>query len=189
MSHSPQPRVDVATELSNVKALVDDALNSVRMLHPAITESMASDVLPAQLPEPANSLYQTLYHELDEARAALTELEERLALPRWKFLSGRLLLKEEYYALCADDLGWPDRGSLGLAGVSGLTDFELYTFFHYEDDQWMGLINPSESPRRKGRIGLRLGRPPEEIPLTGLRLDQRDFFAEFLPAVFTRFSR
>ncbi len=56
---------DIATTLSRIATLMDEALNSVQILYPAITETMASDALPLEAPEPEISLYRTLHHELN----------------------------------------------------------------------------------------------------------------------------
>ncbi len=181
--------LDLAKTLSKLARLMGDALSSVQILYPAITETMASDVLPLEAPEPGMSLYRTLHHELEEARAQILVLSERIAArPRWKFLNGYLLSQEEYYALCLDDIVWPNRKKLGLQKLGTLTDFEMYRMFHYEDDERIGIINPDAAPRTNDRVGARFGRPPEEIPLTCLRVEQRQFFAEYLPDVFARFA-
>ena len=179
----------LATRLGSLRKVLDEALNSFHLLYPAITETMASDVLPLEYPEPATSLYRTLYHELTSARSQVGDLFEAMAAqPRVKFLRGLLLTETEYYALCMEGIVWPDRRALGLGQLGELTDCDLYRLFHYEDEQWVGLINPSEVPRKNGRTGVRIGRPPEEIPLTGLRPEQREFFSRNLSAVFSRFA-
>ena len=186
-----QPDAAWSDDIKRVIAWLDDALQTVRMLHPAINATMASDVWPPEPPEPGTSLHYTLYYELQRARKEAIDLCERLSSrPAADFLDGRLLSAEEFHALGADGITWPDRAAIGLAAPADVTDYELYRLFHFEDDRWRGLINPAAKPRDQssGRIGLCIGRPPEEIPRAQLRPEQEEFFAKHLPQVLARFA-
>jgi hypothetical protein len=174
-----------------VIALLEAALETVHMLQPAVSETMASDVFPQESPEPGTSLLRTLYHEVDQARTLARHLSERLIFrPADRFVRGQLLSVEEFHASHSAGVNIsPNRAGLGLPAPAHVTDYELYRLLHYEDDHWIGMINPALAPRdlSSGFIGMRVGRPPEELLRAGLRPEQEAFFAEHMPEVLARF--
>jgi hypothetical protein len=124
---------------------------------------------------------------MDAVRSGLGNLFDRLCSePAHHLLVGRRLTREEFFLLAAaGDLLYSNKA----VGLSAHDDYEVHEMFHYEDQERVCHINPDLKPRSSnGRLLLRFGVCPEEIPLAGLRGEQRKFFEEKLPEIAARFK-
>jgi hypothetical protein len=139
-----------------------------------------------------SKLVATALADLGEAlstiqRAQVTAWNRFTASPLESLVRGTPLSPEQYYLLSAMGVV---RATAKHLGLSEWDDHEAFTMLHYEDDGWSGYINPAEQPRdvSSNRAGLQFGRPPEELPVRGLRPEQRRFFEQHLPTVLARFA-
>ena len=177
-------------ELRRISASVENAEASLRALHEWLWHTaVAADALPRQLPQDAAALLHILQVELSRIREAERHAFERYAAgPAAKWAQGKMLTREEYYVVAAAAAPFVTAKQLGLSDVD---DYDLFCLLCYEDDERLAYINPFEKPRdrRSGRVGMRIGRPPEELTATALRPEQHEFFAEHLPDVYARFRR
>jgi hypothetical protein len=158
---------------------------------------VADDVVPREVPEPLASHLKALAQELDRARGAAAQAFDRYSDgPLEKMLHGWLLSREEYYLCRAMGM---DFGTARELGLSEFEDYDVYRMLRYEDDKRLTYINvhevqetlqketPPEGVTEK--IHLRFGSPPEECKRRYLRPEQQEFFLNYLPRVYARFSK
>ncbi len=185
---------DEIRQIKHILESVEHATEGLRVLDQWLWGNVVGhDVLPCEMPEPARSSLERLRQELASMRRAGQELFSRFSSgPVAELLDGHRLTREEYYLLAAADI-WEmiPWGTAKQLGLSPCDDFEVFSFFWYQDNMRFGYINPEEVQRDPGsqRVRARFGRPPEEIRLSALRPDQREFFERYLPAIYARFTR
>jgi hypothetical protein len=113
--------------------------------------------------------------------------------PREKYLSGQQLTREEFYLLAV-------QGILIIPSETGLEEaYKEFDHYRYEDNEWMGYINPAEPPdppsvpgRNGGwtqKVHIKVGILPEQVRIKFLREDQLKFFRKFKPKLFSRFRK
>ena len=64
--------------------------------------------------------------------------------------------------------------------------YEVYTHYHYEDDKCVALINPAKQKEKKC---VNMGIEPERVRISFLRAEQKAFFEESKPEIFSRFRK
>jgi hypothetical protein len=147
---------------------------------------VGDDVLPRSLPEELNPLIHSIAECVKNIDASAGSAFERYSGgPCGLSLSGYKPSEDQYYILAAMG-AWRDVAH-GL-GLSPLTEFEVFSMLHYEDDHRRGYINSEEKPPVHGIARMRLGIPPEEVSKAALRSEQCQFFKQYLPAVYDRFA-
>jgi len=186
---------DAGPETSESAPEIRDILRTIEELNHRLFSRAIGQLEPLQKPEQlVNELGMALHAIEGAARAAF---ERYSSGPVIKFARGIPLTPEEYHYLCASGLDWGAKD----AGLSPLTDFEVFSMFFYEDDKRHTLINPdalARWPRGPAEVGVevvhdrvfaRLGTPPEELSLSALRPEQKDFFQDYLPKIYARFKQ
>jgi hypothetical protein len=105
---------------------------------------------------------------------------------------------EEFYVVAAI-VGAPPMTAKQL-GLSPVDDFELHSMLCCEHETRHVYINPELTPPEplpepdedgvhQWTAGLRFGAAPEELRLSALRPEQREFFKKHLPDVYARLKR
>ncbi|MGO9137236.1 MAG: hypothetical protein ACLQBC_06155 [Syntrophales bacterium] len=148
-----------------------------------------------EIPDTLRTLHNELFEELETIDWTIKDLRFRFfRYPNNKWLTGQQLTREEYYLLAA-------QGILRIPSVSGLREaYEEYSLYYlYEDDEAKGYINPCQEPTSppvpqangsmKIKCGAILGITPEDVKTSFLREDQKDYFREFEPDLFSRFKK
>ena len=126
-----------------------------------------------------------------DIRNRVSDLFRRLcAEPSSKFLSGYRLSREQYYLTRA--MG-SDLLSAFELGLSPVPDHVLLHHMYYADDNIRCYVNPAAQVRNadpdvEQRVGLRFGRPPEDLSRRSLRREQLAFLERYLPNVLSRFG-
>jgi hypothetical protein len=173
---------------ADFNALRADIDSSVKILFQLIT--MVREHSGGHLDPDLESLFTRLVELLDHSRGTTQTLCERLVWrPVQRFLRSLELTREEYYMTVAAGM---HSYTAKAAGLSAFDDFEIFTFFCYEDEERRCYINPSMQPLPPGRIRLHgggLGEPPENLSWSKLRPEQQAFFTEYLPSIAERFER
>ena len=174
-------------ELRRIEASVQNAERALRALCDSLGAGVLHDISPRASPKGAATAIERLVAELAAIRDAQRQALERYCLePAEKWYRGQLLTREEYYLFAASVECFMTAKQLGL---SQMDDYDVFCLMCYEDDDCRCYINPFEWPRdsSSGKVGLRIGRPPEELRADALRSEQREFFARYLPEVYPRF--
>ena len=180
---------DWCEELRKLIAAADALENAVRMSESWARETgVASDILPRDVPDPHHRKLPSTTVAVRERRRLAAELFEELCTrPAASFLGGSRLSRQQYYLLRA--LG-AEFGTAHALGISPCDDFECFENLYYSDDFWKGYINPTERPGDPAvrTVGMRFGRPPEELSRRALRPEQQKILASYLPDVMARFA-
>ena len=144
------------------------------------------------IPEALEANIEGLGRAASEAQNSISELFALVCSePTARFLTGLPLCREQYYLVRATG---SDILSAYVLGLSPVLDHVLLAHLCYEDDHQRCYINPHAQVRKEripGEIrlvGLRFGRPPEELSRAALRPDQAAFLKEHLPEVYERFA-
>jgi hypothetical protein len=120
--------------VGDIRAIINsarDAMETLRLLLPAIREGVASDALPVQDPEPATSLYGTLVRELELVERRANELLDRLCVePSSRVLRGQLLSYEQFHALRCGGVPLP---AVQPWVAPPLSEYDTYLLMYYDD--------------------------------------------------------
>jgi hypothetical protein len=174
-------------ELYAMRGQIDELRFALRTVEDWVWEKVVGhDVLPRRFPQELQPAFERIKERLGEIESnAGISIDRYSDRPRL-FLTKAYPLSEEYfYVLQAMGLF---RGITKGLNLSPVSDFEAFMLMRYEDEQRRGYINPAESPRKDGMIGIRFGAPPEEINRSDLRPEQLEFFQQYLPQVYARFA-
>jgi hypothetical protein len=189
-SNGGREMIDVFFEkLRAIAASVEDAQRSLAVLDKWLWETIvARDVWPQELPAGAAAPLQQLESELAKIQEAQREAFEYYfagLVQRW--FKAKPLTREEYHLVAACVGSFMTAKQLGLSEID---DYDVYSLLCYEDDTCWCYIDPFARPRdpSSGTVGLRVGRPPEELKASALRPEQREFFARYFPEALARFQ-
>lgn len=178
----------IADDMRRLCSLLDEGNEASHAVSVWAWENVAaSDCLPRELPPELSALLERLCRSTDTARSIGNTLFDRLcSAPVALYLNGYLLTHEQFHLLAAQ-------------GIMFDCTYNAFRMLHYEDDDRRCYINPNETPlpppeidQQGGihqRVGLRLGKPPEEILWNRLRPEQQDYFQQYLPEIAARFRR
>jgi hypothetical protein len=174
-------------ELERISASVDRAEEALRELYDWASRGVGKDVWPRELEASVAAPLKRLTTEIEQIRQAERAAFDRYAaMPASKWYRGHSLTHEEYHLFVAHTGPFATAKSLGLFE---LDDYDVFRLMCYEDEDSYCYINPFEQARdhTPGKVGRRIGRPPEELNVTALRPEQHEFFARYLPEVYARF--
>jgi hypothetical protein len=169
---------------------IDVALDALRFTSDWLWRNVvADDVWPRQMPEELAVALEKMDGALRAAKDFARYPGEHVAS---KFLAARVMTRDEFYTLCALGGGPP----FNVSGLCPFDEYEIYTFFCYEDDEQWTYINPDKKPPTPSTLSLGVvvklvggfGIAPEEVRISFLHPDEREFFRKYLPEVFARFK-
>ena len=131
----------------------------------------------------------------------LSTVEQTIYNLRWCFggnlwdkcLKGQRMTREEFYLLAA-------QGIMKIPSETGMGDaYDEYNYYFYEDNEQRGYINPSARPdpppvpKLDGgwtqTISQEIGIVPEDVKISFLNEEQKDFFKKYKPELFLRFKK
>jgi hypothetical protein len=125
-----------------------------------------------------------LYQRFESVQKEVSEVSETLLFPAHKFAEGRPLSEEEFHMLMGQKILTIERGP-GFA-----SDYEFFMCFYYQDDDSEGYINIKSPLPQKGckrRLRLFGEIEPEKVRIKRLRDEQKKFFENNFPEIFSRF--
>lgn len=150
---------------------------------------VAKDVIPSEMPNEVSDTLALLTKQIRTIKETNDNMRWYFcSQPLRKFLGAEPLTREEFYLLAAI-------GIVRIPSTTGKEEaYEEFRHFLYEDDKNRGYINPGKKPHPpsfegpgKVRVDLQIGMRPEDVKVEFLRKEQRDYFENFNPELFSRF--
>ena len=173
------------------KQKFDDITARLEKINVALT-SIAELMEPIEIKRACGKIYQEVRY--------LIEISNDIryyfcSQPVDKLIGGRPLTIEEFYLLAA-------MGDIHISSRTGNEEsYEEFRHYLYEDDERRGYIIPSQkpdplppiSPTSNGIIWhkthpLQIGLTPEDVRISYLKEDQKNYFEKYFPQVFCRFK-
>ena len=174
----------IADDIRHLLSLLDQALEMAVDIRKHRLESESSHSWCEVVTDPTQIETDPVHQLpvcLDRAHEAAAKLFDRLsARPTSRYLMGYLLSREEFCLMAI--------GGVWIETLWG-DSYEAFRMFHYEDSEHRCYIDPGKRPQAPGAMPSRFSIPPENISWSGLRAEQREFFANNLPEVAARFQR
>ena len=185
---------DWSSQFYNIKQCADKAELLLRDVGRWVLNNVvAKDVIPPEMPEDVAMLLSGIGQELENIRKLENSFKDYFCInPVDKFAKGLRLTEVEFYLLLA-------QGILTMSGVSGKTQYKEFMYYYYQDYEKKGYID-FDAPLPTGRkvkkygketIKLRLGCEiePEDVCVSSLSNEQKDYFEKHAPELFARFRK
>lgn len=169
-------------------------LEKFNNIHESVTKMRSIIGLLIRRPEECSNKLAILEQELSAVDQNIGNLKWYFGMNSSdKWLKGQMMTKEEFYLLAA-------QGILTVPSETGEREaYEEYNYYLYEDDEQTGYINPSAEPDsppvqtpdggRTQKVSLKIGICPENVKISFLKEEQKDFFKRYKPGLFSRFKK
>jgi hypothetical protein len=150
------------------------------------------DIPDSEMPNDLSHILRNLDQELMNIEKINRDLRDYFcSLPVRKLLTGLPLTREQFYLLAAT-------GAITIPSGSGEDPYKEFMYYLYEDNDTCGYINLAETPLEQ-RINMEddgweteprmsLGVIPEDVNVSCLDVDQREFFKKYRPELYARFD-
>jgi hypothetical protein len=138
--------------------------------------------LQHKLSGPKLDMIMGVIEKAENAHRASDEVRRRYCqAPVEKLIMGETLTREEYYLLRAMEVV--------KCFLGELDEYETSCMFHYQDQEWSGLIDLDEYRPKAAKLRIHGLRHPEQLRLQALRPEQKEFFEEHCPEILSRFQK
>jgi hypothetical protein len=129
-------------------------------------------------------IFFNIQKELKEIDLFLDDLRLQ---PLRTLSEGLQLSRDEFYILSIS--GW-----ISHLQSERMDAYEEFSYYYYKDDIRGGYINPRNRPHpplvynKQTTLQVHWGLTPEDIKISNLKKEQRDFFEKYEPELFSRFK-